>query len=469
MDVTSDKFSEKAHEALHDPVLQKALGHIEEGFVQARADAAQRLPEFEALRDRARDIRAHAVNNLPQYLTQFEDQVTQLGGHVHWARDAEEARNIITSICKERGAKTIAKSKSMVTEEIELGPHLEAEGLASVETDLGEYIIQLRDEKPSHIIAPVIHLSKEQVADTFYEHHQAHGYHEKLTERSALVKQARSVLRESFMAADVGITGANFLVAETGSVALVTNEGNGDLVTTVPDTHIVVTGIEKVIPTMADCHTLLRVLVRSATGQDTTSYVSFFTGPKRPDDTSGPSNFHVVLVDNGRSDMVGGPRHDMLHCIRCGACLNHCPIYANIGGHAYGSVYPGPMGAVLTPQLAGMEKTLDLPNASTFCGKCEEVCPVRIPLPSMMRQWREQEFSRHMTPSAMRFGLGVWAWLGRHPKLYGIAFSGAQFMLKILARNGWVKSLPLAGSGWTMFRDMRAPKGGRFQEQWRRR
>jgi len=467
MEVTSDKFKQKAHEALHDPVLQHALGHIEEGFVQARKVAAQNLPEFEALRDRARDIRTHAVANLGHYLTEFEGHVQALGGHVHWAADAAEARETVASICKDHGAKTIAKSKSMVTEEIELGPYLEEQGLQTVETDLGEYIIQLRQEKPSHIIAPVIHLSKEQVADTFHEHHQAHGHTEKLTDRSALVKQARSVLRKTFMTADVGITGANFLVAETGSVALVTNEGNGDLVTTVPDTHIVVTGIEKVVPTIADCHTLLRVLVRSATGQDTTSYVSFFTGAKRPEDKAGPSNFHVVLVDNGRSDMVGGPRHDMLHCIRCGACLNHCPIYANIGGHAYGSVYPGPMGAVLTPQLAGMEKTLDLPNASTFCGKCEEVCPVRIPLPSMMRQWREQEFERHLTPKGIRFGLGLWAWLGQHPRLYRYSMSSARMVLKLLARNGWVKRLPLAGSGWTAFRDMKAPSNRSFQQQWR--
>ncbi|TDI61588.1 MAG: iron-sulfur cluster-binding protein [Alphaproteobacteria bacterium] len=468
MEVTSNQFKQEASKALRNPVLQKALGHIEEGFVEARNQAARRLPEFEQMRDRARDIKAHAIDNLGFYLSQFEDQVIAQGGQVHWAADAQEAREIVAAICLDQGARNIAKSKSMVTEEIELGPYLEAKGLASVETDLGEYIIQLRDEKPSHIIAPIIHLSKEQVSDTFYEHHQKHGYFDKLTERSALVKQARSVLRKSFMNADVGITGANFLVAETGSVVLVTNEGNGDLVTTIPDTHIVVTGIEKVVPTMDDCHTLLRVLVRSATGQDTTSYVSFFTGAKRPGDAAGPSNFHVVLVDNGRSDMVGGVNHDMLRCIRCGACLNHCPVYANIGGHAYGSVYPGPMGAVLTPQLAGVEQAIDLPNASTFCGKCEEVCPVRIPLPSLMRHWREEEFARHLTPKPMRFGLGMWSWLGRQPALYRVVLSMVQRVLGLFAKRGWVKHLPM-GTSWTLYRDMKAPKGGSFQQQWRRR
>ena len=304
MDVTSRQFSDKAHQALRDTVLQKALGHIEEGFVEARKNAAANLPEFEELRDRGRDIRAHVIEHLGAYLRQFEDQVYAQGGRVHWARDAAEARQIVAEICTEQGARTIAKSKSMVTEEIELIPHLEAQGLKAVETDLGEYIIQLREEKPSHIIAPVIHLSKEQVSETFHEHHQIHGFEDKLTERAELVAQARSVLRETFMDADVGITGANFLVAETGSVVLVTNEGNADLVTSLPDTHIVVTGIEKVVPTLNACHTLLRLLVRSATGQETTTYTSFLTGPKRPKDANGPSNFHVVLVDNGRSAMI---------------------------------------------------------------------------------------------------------------------------------------------------------------------
>ena len=357
----------------------------------------------------------------------------------------------------------------MVTEETGLNAFLEQGGLEGTETDLGEYIIQLRQEKPSHIVAPAIHLAKSQVAETFLDHHAEHGFSELQKERSALVNEARSVLRKSFVEADVGITGANFLVADTGSVAVVTNEGNADLTASIPDTHIVVTGIEKVVPTPADCHTMLRVLVRSATGQPTTSYVSFFTGKKRRADVSGPKNFHVVLVDNGRSSMIGTSRQAMLRCIRCGACMNHCPVYTNIGGHAYGSVYPGPMGAVLTPQLAGIEESVELPNASTFCGACEAVCPVRIPLPQMMREWRREGFDAELTPEPIRKGLAIWAWLMARPKWYNRALRLAGLGLRLLGKDGWVSRLPMSGEGWTLYRDMRAPQGGSFQQQWKKR
>ncbi|MBI1182361.1 MAG: iron-sulfur cluster-binding protein [Alphaproteobacteria bacterium] len=469
MQVESGAFVEKARAALTDATLQHALKHIKHGFVEARAGAAARLPGFEAMRDRARDIRAHTLAHLAEHLERFEANVTALGGHVHWAADAEEARAIVVRLCREKGARTVTKSKSMVTEEIELNPALEAAGIAPVETDLGEYIIQLRHEKPSHIIAPVIHLSKDQVADTFHAEHPKYGFTERLTERPALVREARAILRERFLKADVGITGANFLVAETGSAVVVTNEGNADLTASLPDTHIVVTGIEKVVPTLADCHTLLRLLPRSATGQDITAYVSFFTGPKRAADLSGPSSFHVVLVDNGRSSMLGTEFEEMLRCIRCGACLNHCPVYANVGGHAYGSVYPGPMGAVLTPSLAGIDKAGHLPNASSFCGRCEAVCPVRIPLPKMMRHWREREFERHLSPAPMRWGLGLWAALAARPALYRLALGLASRLLRGRATKGWIGRLPLAGAGWTGGRDLRAPSGGTFQQQWRRR
>ncbi|MEN3951020.1 LutB/LldF family L-lactate oxidation iron-sulfur protein [Iodidimonas sp. SYSU 1G8] len=469
MEIDSGAFVEKARVALADPTLQHALKHIKHGFVEARARAAENLPGFESMRDHARDIKARTIANLADYLEQFEANVTSVGGHVHWARDAEEARRIVGDICRQAGARTVTKSKSMVTEEIELNAYLEAQGIVPVETDLGEYIIQLRKEKPSHIIAPVIHLSKAQVADTFHEHHAQYGFHERLTERGDMVREARSILRERFVAADVGITGANFLIAETGSAVVVTNEGNADLTASLPDTHIVVTGIEKLVPTLDDCHTLLRLLTRSATGQDITTYMSFFTGPRRGGDLSGPSAFHVVLVDNGRSDMIGTEFEEMLRCIRCGACLNHCPVYANIGGHAYGSVYPGPMGAVLTPSLSGIEKAGHLPNASTVCGRCEEVCPVRIPLPRMMRHWREREFERHLSPRGMRWGMGFWAVLTDHPRTYRIGLWIASRALRLIAWRGWISRLPLAGGGWTAFRDMRAPSGGTFQRQWRKR
>ncbi len=469
MEVESGAFVEKARAALGDATLQHALKHIKHGFVEARATAAARLPDFEAMRDAARDVKAHTIAHLADYLEQFEANVTALGGRVHWARDAGEARAIVLAICRNAGARTVTKSKSMVTEEIELNPYLEEHGIEPIETDLGEYIIQLRREKPSHIIAPVIHLSKDQVADTFHEHHPKYGFHERLTVRSDMVREARSILRQRFVKADVGITGANFLVAETGSAVVVTNEGNADLTASLPDTHIVVTGIEKLVPTLEDCHLMLRLLPRSATGQDITAYISFFTGPKRAADLSGPSSFHVVLLDNGRSNMMGTEFEEMLRCIRCGACLNHCPVYANIGGHAYGSVYPGPMGAVLTPSLAGIDKTGHLPNASSFCGRCEEVCPVRIPLPRMMRHWREREFERHLTPRGARWGLHAWALIAASPTVYRAMQWTASRVLRLVAWRGWIRRLPLAGSAWTSQRDMRAPSGDSFQRQWRKR
>ena len=316
------------------------------------------------------------------------------------------------------GARTVAKSKSMVAEEIALNEHLEAAGIAPIETDLGEYIIQLRHEPPSHIIAPAVHLTKDQVADTFLEHHSKLGFTKRLTERNDLVAEARYVLRQKFLDADVGLTGANFLVAETGSSLLVTNEGNADLSNTLPRMHIVLASIEKVIPTLEDAAVLLRVLARSATGQESSAYTTLNTGPKRPGDLDGPEHYHVVILDNGRSAVLGTEMQDMLRCIRCGACMNHCPVYGAIGGHAYGWVYPGPIGAVLTPQLIGVEEAGNLPNASTFCGRCESVCPVRIPLPSLMRHWREREFERHLQPRAVRQGLALWSFVARRPRLY---------------------------------------------------
>lgn len=467
MEIESSLFPEKAAAALDDQILQNALDHIKTGFVEARRSAIEERPDFEALRDNARSIRMHTLGRLGDYLKQFEAQVQASGGEVHWARDGAEAKEIVAKICEDQGARRIAKSKSMVSEEIELTPHLEKAGLQVTETDLGEYIIQLRQERPSHIIAPVIHLSKDQVADTFQEQHRQYGFTERQTDRAKLVAEARQVLRRRFLEADVGITGANFLVAETGSAVVVTNEGNADLGTSLPKTHIVVTGIEKVVPTIDDTQTLLRVLVRSATGQPTTSYVSYFTGPKRPDDLTGPENFHVVLVDNGRSKLAGGEFHEMLACIRCGACLNHCPVYANVGGHAYGSVYSGPMGAVLTPAFAGIEGAVHLPNASTFCGRCEEVCPVRIPLPKMLRHWREREFDAALPRQSVRWGLGVWRVIATHPTLYRLTLRIAGWAMRCIADQGWVQRMPLAASGWTSGRDMKVPQGTTFQQQWK--
>src|SRR6516162_1901290 len=357
----------------------------------------------------------------------------------------------------------------MIAEEIALNDFLEENGIKPVETDLGEYIIQIRRETPSHIIAPAFHLNKDQVEADFRRVHTHLPKDRNLAEPATLLAEARGVLRERFLAADVGITGANFLVAETGTSIIVTNEGNGDLTQTLPKVHIVLASIEKLVPTLEDVSTLLRVLARSATGQDMSVYTTLSTGPRRPDDPDGPSEYHVVILDNGRSSMLGGEFADILRCIRCGACMNHCPVYNAVGGHAYGWVYPGPMGAVLTPALIGVDKGGHLPNASMFCGRCEEVCPVRIPLPRMMRAWREREFERHLTPAAVRGGLKFWAFFAKRPALYGLATALASRVLWLFGRgSARSRRLPLAIGG-PRHRDFPAPQGAPFQPQWRGR
>jgi L-lactate dehydrogenase complex protein LldF len=466
--VTSPRFKENAKDALADANLQQALKFVEVNFAARRREAADRLPEFDALRDAARDIKDHTLQHLDLYLETYQERVEAAGGHVHFAVTAEEARRIVLDLCRKAGAKTVTKGKSMVSEEIGLNDFLETNGITPVETDLGEYIIQLRGEMPSHIIAPAVHLTKDQVEADFRRVHTHLPPERSLVEPATMLTEARNVLRERFLTADVGITGANFLVAETGTSIIVTNEGNGDLTQTLPKVHIVVATIEKLVPTLEDAAQLLRVLARSATGQEMSVYTTFSTGPRRAGDPDGPLEYHVVILDNGRSAMLGGAFQDMLRCIRCGACMNHCPIYHAVGGHAYGWVYPGPMGAVLTPSLIGIDQAGHLPNASTFCGRCEEVCPVRIPLPRMMRAWREREFERHLSPATVRSGLALWAYFAKRPRLYGMATALAAFVLGFAGRfRGRFHWLPLA-DGWTRHRDFPAPEGRTFQAQWRR-
>ncbi|MBF0268101.1 MAG: iron-sulfur cluster-binding protein [Alphaproteobacteria bacterium] len=452
--------------ALADPVLQEALAKLKTGFQAKRKIAAANLPEFDALRDQARDMKRAVLDDLDSYLEIFESKVIEQGGQVHWAETAQDARDIVLAICKKANAKLIAKGKSMISEEIMLNHWLEEHGLEVVETDLGEYIIQLRKEPPSHIIAPAIHLNRKQVASAFKERHKELDGDRPLDEPRALLDEARAILRQKFLAADVGITGANFLVAETGSFVLVTNEGNGDLTQTLPRVHIVLASIEKLVPTLEAASLAVRLLARSATGQEMTSYTTVTTGPKRAGDLDGPDEFHIVLLDNGRTAMMGGPFEDMLRCIRCAACINHCPVYGAIGGHAYASFYCGPMGAVLTPALAGLEDWAEMPDASTFCGRCEQVCPMRIPLPRMMRAWRERAFERAITPAATRFGLGVWGFVARRPWLYRTLVNLGMPLLAMLAgKRGRFAQLPLA-SGWTKSRDLPAPEGKTFLAQW---
>ncbi len=469
MQSTAHAFKDNAASALADQPLQDALARFRAGFPVKRRAAIERLPEFDALRDAAVAIKNHSLAHLDFYLERFEEKVNAAGGRVHWAVDAQAARDIIVGLCREAGAKTVAKAKSMIGEEIAINEALEREGFRAIETDLGEYIIQLRGEPPSHIIAPAVHLSKAQVADSFRAHHRDLPPERPLEEPTVLLDEARAVLRREFLAAEVGITGANMLIAETGSIVLVTNEGNADLTQTLPKVQIVIASIEKVVPTLEDAATILRLLARSATGQDLSVYTTFTTGPKRSEDLDGPAAFHVVLLDNGRTRMLGSEFREMLRCIRCGACINHCPVYGAIGGHAYGWVYSGPMGAVLIPNLIGIEEAGNLPNASSLCGRCEEVCPMRIPLPRMLRALREREFAAGKAPRPLRFGLSLWAAMAARPRLYRLVTGvGVRVLSLLAARRGRLKTLPLA-SGWTAARDLPAPAGSTFQALWARR
>jgi L-lactate dehydrogenase complex protein LldF len=469
MQSTSHAFKDNIGTALADATLQTALGMARTGFPAKRRAAIERLPEFEALREEGRRIKNHTLEHLDFYLERFEQKVEERGGKVHWCRTPAEARDTILALCRSVDAKTVTKGKSMIAEEIALNDFLEENKITPIETDLGEYIIQLRHEPPSHIIAPAIHLLKGQVEESFRAAHTELDPARNLEEAQSLTDEARKILRPKFLAADVGITGANFLVAETGSTIIVTNEGNGDLTQTLPKIHIVLASLEKVVPTLEDVSTILRLLARSATGQEFSTYTTVSTGPRRPGDLDGPEQFHVVLLDNGRAAMLGTEFQDMLRCIRCSACLNHCPVYGAVGGHAYGWVYPGPMGSVLTPKLIGVKEAGHLPNASTFCGRCESVCPMKIPLPRMMRHWREREFEEKLSPQAYRSGLAVWAYLARRPDLYHLLAEIGMRVLGFFGRGrGRFRALPLAG-GWTGVRDMPAPEGRSFHSLWAER
>jgi L-lactate dehydrogenase complex protein LldF len=386
--VTIPLFRAAAASALADARLQGALKGATGRFREARAAALAELPEVEALRDHLKAVRAAAIANLAGHLEEFERNATAAGAQVHWARDGAEACRIITDIALANDVTLAAKSKSMATEEIHLNEALLAAGVIPVETDLGEWIIQLDGDPPYHIIAPAIHKTKEQVAELF---ERETGLPQSADDIGALTQTARLLLREKFLAAGMGISGGNLGVAESGSVVLVTNEGNGRMVTTLPPVHVAVLGIEKIAPTWDDAAAWLALLARSATGQPMSIYTTAVSGPARPADADGPRQVHIVLLDNGRSRLLNTPYEEVLQCLRCGACLNSCPVYREAGGHAYGSPYSGPIGAVITPLLFGLEKYPALPHASTLCGECKVVCPVRIDLPRMLLELRAEE------------------------------------------------------------------------------
>ena len=459
-------FNANAAEALRNADMQSALRAAEQGFGAKRRKSIERLPEFDALCDQAAAIKDHVLDHLDVYLERFEAQVFATGGMVHWCEDAQSARAKILALCQSVNARTVTKGKSMVSEEIGLNPFLEANNIRPIETDLGEYIIQLADEPPSHIIGPALHKTKDQVSDLFHDHHRKLGFPHRVEEGEALVGEARAILREKYLSADVGVTGANFLIAETGSTVIVTNEGNGDMTQIFPRMHIVLASIEKIVPTLEDAAAFLRVLARSATGQEMSVYTTFSTGPKRKGDADGPDQFHVVLLDNGRSRMLATSQREMLRCIRCGACMNHCPVYMAAGGHAYGATYMGPMGSVLTPHFDGLARAQALPFASTFCGRCESVCPMRIALPRLMRELRNTAHDARLTPARERLWLRLWSWIAQRPPLYHrLARMGLPLLGRLARGRGRFAWLPLA-SGWTRTRDFPAPQGKSFITQW---
>ena len=465
MQLTSAQFKPRAKQKLTDANLQSALKKLQGNFVKGRADRVAELADFPAMRDAGAAIRARVLDNLDFYLEEFERNATARGAVVHWAETAADVNRIVCELAAQYAVKKAVKSKSMVSEECALNDALEAAGVQVVETDLGEYILQLAKEPPSHIVAPVVHKTKDEVSDLFAEHHQR----PRLSGIPDLCKEAREMLRPHFVSADMGISGANFIVAETGSTLIVTNEGNGRMTTTLPRVHVAITGIEKVVPTLEDIAALIRLLPRHGTGQTITNYISITTGPQRAGDTDGPAHFHIILLDGGRTKLLGTDLHDMLRCIRCGACMNHCPVYQSIGGHAYGWVYPGPMGSILTPTYVGLENALDLPNASTLCGQCSVACPVKIPLPDLLRKMREKQFDRGLKPRTETWGLAVWRWVAQRPVFYAMLTKVAARVLAAMGSSDKrIRYLPFA-TGWSEGRDMPAPQGKTFRELYRLR
>jgi L-lactate dehydrogenase complex protein LldF len=426
------RFRAVAAAKLEDEHAQRALGDATGRLLGLRERAWSELPDVEALRERAREIRSATIADLERHLSDFTRAVEAAGGRVHRCATAAEASATIVEICRRAGVRTAAKSKSMASEEIGLNAALEQAGVRVVETDLGEYILQLAGEEPVHIVAPAIEKTAEEVAELLS---RVDG--ERVSsELGALTRAARRQLREAFRTADVGITGVNFGVAETGSVCLVTNEGNGRLVSALPRVHVALMGIERVVPTLAELAVLLRLLARSATGQKLTTYTTLLTGPRRDGEADGPDELHVILLDNGRTGIAGTRYREMLNCIRCGACLNVCPVYRKAGGGAYGSVYSGPMGAVLAPLLAGLERAPDLPHASSLCGACTAACPVKIPLHEFLLELRADRVGARTAPLAERIGFTLWSLAWSRPWSYRASATLARLGRPLAGRLG---------------------------------
>lgn len=423
----------------------------------------ENLNDSNSLRHLASKLRLHALNHLPHFLEEAEKNLTENGIQVHWASDGEEARKIIGELCKKADVKIISKSKSMVTEEIELNPYLESLGFEPVETDLGEFVVQISDDHPTHIVTPIIHINGKQVAQIF----EKEGLGEYTEDPEILTGYARRHLRKVFREAGVGITGANFVVADTGRFVTVSNEGNLRFCANAPKLHIAITGIEKVVASEDQMAVLLNLLARSSTGQNLTVYTQFFSGPKKENEADGPEESHLIFIDNGRTNLLGGDYHEMLQCIRCGACLNVCPVYRSVTGRGYDSVYPGPMGAVFSPLLGGeesMKKYSELPKASSLCGACEEVCPVAIPIPKMLLSLRDDLHGK-VPPIKGTPSFGPWSYMTSHPALWKASLSTGKTI-------GWgaAKILPNASlQSWLKSRDLPDWPKQSFRSLWKKR
>jgi L-lactate dehydrogenase complex protein LldF len=453
--------------AAGDERLKTAVSSNTQRQYDGRQMRMLELPDPDRLRSLAGDIKQHALDYLDYYLEQLQSSVERNRGHVHFARTGDDARRIIAEIAKKAGCTRVIKSKSMASEEIELAHFLESTGLDLVETDLGEFIIQISHDKPSHLVAPIIHKDRASIARLFSDYFKT-PYND---DPSAMTAQARAFLRNKFRAADLGITGGNFLVAETGQVCVVENEGNARQSITTPRVLISLVGIEKVVPRLADLAVMLKLLARSSTGQRMTVYTSIFGGPRASGEKDGPEEFHLVLLDNGRSEILKSEEYrETLRCIRCGACLNACPVYRKIGGHAYGSVYPGPIGALITPLFQGLDKFKDLPQASSLCGACYEACPVKINIPRHLINLRRDINKRHLNTFFERIIYRTWARGMRSPFLYRMVGAFQKFDLRRRAhKTGWIRSLPFFVSGWTKVRDMPAPAKRTFHQIWKDR
>lgn len=465
MEITTKVFKNNATRALGDEQLQVALKRATTAFVGKRKVAVSTLENFEDLRDYCGAVKAHTLEYLDYYLEQLITQVEARGGKVHFAADGAEANRIVTELAEAHRAKTVVKSKSMVTEEIHLNEALEAAGVEPLETDLGEYILQIDGDFPSHIIGPAIHKTKEQITQLF---HEKIGTPENATVPE-LTAAAREVLRQGFLDADMGISGVNFAVAETGTVVLVENEGNIRFTTGLPKVHVAVMGLEKVLPRLKDLPAFLSILPRSATGQKATSYVSVITGAKRHADPDGPEAFHLLIVDNGRSAVLADPKlRQALRCIRCGACLNSCPVYQNVGGHAYGWVYSGPIGAILNPGLLGLETASNLPQASSLCGACGEVCPVKIPIPDLLIEHRKRSNERGLSPQSEKVGVGAFAFIAQNPGLWNSSTKVGRLGAKFLSKDGFLQGdwLPVLKE-WLRERDFAQPAKKAFRDIWK--